>query len=970
MKNIPKAYELIRTEELDALKSKGYVLRHIKSGAHLALIENDDDNKVFYIGFRTPPEDSTGVPHIIEHTVLCGSEKYPAKDPFIELVKGSLNTFLNAMTYPDKTVYPVASTNDKDFANLMDVYLDAVFHPNIYHRKEIFKQEGWHYELEEPDGELTINGVVYNEMKGAFSNPDDVLTREIMNSLFPDTPYGVESGGDPKNIPDLTYEDFLHFHGRYYHPSNSYIYLYGDMDMEERLSYLDSEYLSKYDAIDPASAIPMQKAFDTPKSAVKEYPIASEEPEEDQTYLSYNVVIGDALDAELYQAFGVIDYAILSAPGAPLKKALLDKGIAKDIIGGHDTGTLQPVFSVIAKGANPKDEEVFVSTIKEELLKLVRNGIDKKALLAGINSDIFVFREADFGSYPKGLIYGLTAMDSWLYDENAPFLHLYADTVLTALKDKIDTGYFEELIQKYLIDNTHVSVLRVEPKKGLTTEEDAALKKKLSGIKEALSAEEREALVKETAELKKYQSEPSTTEELEKIPILKRSDLGRDPRPFHNEEHTIDGIKVLHHDLYTHGIHYLDLVFDAKDIPAEKISAFSLMSRMLGFLDTSRHSYMDFSNEIKLHTGGIYAVYQIYHTLDGEALPKFEVRAKFLYEEESDAIELIREFMFDTLFTDKKRIREIVRQEISRLSMQMMQAGNAVAALRATAQFSEEAVLNDGYSGVAYYRYLKALDEDFDNRIDEAIADFESIRRLMFRKGTLLISTTGDKTALSQVEKNIRTFTDALYDETVSDEAGSKPALISEKEGFGTAGQVQYVALSGNYKKAGYEYSGMMRMARVILNYDYLWNNVRVLGGAYGCSANFTRNGECTLTSYRDPNLKNTVEIFEKTADYLEKFDADERDLTKYIIGTVSVADTPLTPSQDGFRSLSAYFTGVTEELLKKERIGVIDATVEDIRALAAPVREAMSQGHLCVVGNEDAIKADAELFDKTEQLL
>ena len=477
-----QAYELIREENLKDINAKGYVLRHKKSGAHISLVENDDENKVFYIGFRTPPTDSTGVPHIVEHTVLCGSDKYPLKDPFVELVKGSLNTFLNAMTYPDKTVYPIASCNDKDFKNLMDVYMDAVLHPNIYHDPEIFMQEGWHYELESREDELTLNGVVYNEMKGAFSSPDDVVNREVLNSLFPDNTYGNESGGDPKVIPKLTYEDFISFHKRYYHPCNSYIYLYGNMDMQERLDYLDREYLSKYEDIHLDSTIAKQKPFEQVLMVDKTYPISSAEDTEDGTYLAYSFAVGDALDQELYQAFDVLEYALISAPGAPVKQTLLERGIGKDIMGSYDTGMLQPMFSVVAKGANPEDKQAFMDTVKEVLEQQAKDGIDKKALLAGINAAQFSFREADFGSFPKGLIFGLNCMDSWLYDPEQPFVHLYGVQVLDALKKKVDTGYFEDLIEKYLLSNHHASVLMVEPKKGLLTQEENKLKKDIETI--------------------------------------------------------------------------------------------------------------------------------------------------------------------------------------------------------------------------------------------------------------------------------------------------------------------------------------------------------------------------------------------------------------------------------------------------------------------------------------------------------
>ena len=580
------AYELVKEENLGDLGSKGYVLRHKKSGAHISLIENDDDNKVFYIAFRTPPMDSTGVPHIIEHTVLCGSDKYPLKDPFVELVKGSMNTFLNAMTYPDKTVYPVASCNDQDFKNLMDVYMDAVFHPNIYKDPEIFMQEGWHYELESRDDDLTINGVVYNEMKGAFSSPDDVVYREILSSLFPDNTYSVESGGDPKVIPELTYEEFLAFHKKYYHPCNSYIYLYGNMDMDERLDYLDREYLSKYDKIEMDSEIKKQEPFARPHVVDKTYPISSAEDEKDATYLAYTFVISDALDQELYQAFSVLEYALFSSPGAPVRTTLLEKGIGKDIMGSFDTGMLQPMFSVMARGANPEDKQAFVDTVQEVLLHQVAEGIDKKALLAGINASQFQFREADFGSFPKGLIFGLQCMDSWLYDENQPFVHMHGIDVLDGLREKVDTDYFEKLIETYLLANTHASVLMVEPKKGLVTEAEEQLKAELAEYKASMSEAEMDALIEQTKALKEHQQEPSSKEALECLPMLKRSDLKKEARPIDLVEKEVDGIKVLHHNVFSNGIHYLNLVFDVEHVAQEDWQYLSLMSRMLGLVDT------------------------------------------------------------------------------------------------------------------------------------------------------------------------------------------------------------------------------------------------------------------------------------------------------------------------------------------------------------------------------------------------
>ena len=675
------AYELIKEENLTDIHAKGYLLRHKKSGAKISLISNDDENKVFYIGFRTPVEDSTGVPHIIEHTVLCGSDKFPVKDPFVELVKGSLNTFLNAMTYPDKTVYPVASCNDKDFANLMDVYLDAVFHPNIYKKEEIFKQEGWHYELEDRDAPVTINGVVYNEMKGAFSSPEGVLDRVVLNSLFPDTTYSNESGGDPEVIPELTYEQYLDFHRKFYHPCNSYIYLYGNMDMDEKLEFLDKEYLSHYDKIEVDSAIQLQAPFEKPVTISKPYSIASSESLEDNAYLSYNVAIGTNLESELTLAFDVLDYALLSAPGAPLKQALIDAGIGKDIMGGFDNSTLQPIFSVVAKNANKEDEEKFVGIIEDTLKKIVKDGLNRKSLLAGINSEEFKFREADYGNFPKGLIYGLSCMDSWLYDDDEPFLYLKILDVFAALKEKIETGYFEELFQKYLLDNSHKSYVSIEPEKGLNARLEKELEEKLAAYKNGLSEEEIDKLVEDTKHLKLYQEEPSPKEDLMKIPMLKRQDMKREAQPLVYEKVSCNGIETIHTNIYSNGIHYLNLMFD--------ISA-------------------DLANEINLMTGGISSQINIYaDTKKKDSFhAKYEVRSKILYQNLEEGLRLLSEILMGTQITDEKRLYEILARIKSRLQMSLSSAGHSVSAMRAMSYFSPVARFNDLVGGIALYRTI------------------------------------------------------------------------------------------------------------------------------------------------------------------------------------------------------------------------------------------------------------------------
>ena len=963
-------YELIEKHQIDELDSVAYLLKHKKSGARIALLSNDDENKVFNIGFRTPPQDSTGLPHILEHSVLCGSKKFPVKDPFVELVKGSLNTFLNAMTYSDKTVYPVASCNDADFQNLMDVYLDAVFHPNIYEKEEIFRQEGWHYELEDADSELTLNGVVYNEMKGAFSSPEDVLEREIMAALFPDTPYGNESGGDPDAIPNLTYEQFLAFHKKYYHPSNSYIYLYGNMDMAEKLQWLDQEYLSAYDAIEIDSALPVQAAFEETKERVLEYPISEAEEEKENTYLSYNKVIGTSLDKELYLAFQIIEYALLAAPGAPLKQALLDAKIGKDVMSSYDNGIMQPIFSIIAKNANTDQKEAFVTLIHQTLENLVNKGLDKKALEAGLNYYEFRYREADFGNYPKGLMYGLQAFDSWLYDENKPFIHLEALETFASLRKRVDTDYFEKLIQEYLLDNTHAAVVVVEPKKGLSQKKEEELAKKLADYKASLSKEECEKLAAFTKHLKEYQEEESPQEDLEKIPVLKLEDIDRNVRPFKNEELTIADTKVIYHDYHTNGIVYVNMAFDITKLPQELLPYVSILKNVLGYVDTENYSFGELFNEINRKSGGISSTLGFYANDSDESknVMTYELRTKALREQMSFVFSMIEEILTRSKLEDEKRLYEILAQLKSRLQMILPSNGHSTAVTRATSYFSETSDFSDRTGGVGFYRVIEKLESNFAEEKEDLIKKLKEVCEYIFCPENLLVSVTCERQALESLEEPFKVLQSCLKPAKEINKA-NKETLTKKNEGFLSSSQVQYVAVAGNFKKAGLDYTGALRVLKVILSYDYLWLQVRVKGGAYGCMSGFTRNGNGYLASYRDPNLRGTLDVYRGTVDYLKNFAASDRDMLKYIIGTISDMDTPLTPSMAGQRSFTAYLTGVTEERILKEREEVLSCTVADIRGLADYIQAILDEEAICVLGNEALLKKEEELFGTLEPL-
>lgn len=964
-----KAYRLIEHHYSEDLKSEAYLFEHIKSGARVSVLENDDENKVFYIAFRTPPKDSTGVAHILEHSVLCGSEKYPLKDPFVELVKGSLNTFLNAMTYPDKTVYPVASCNDQDFKNLMSVYMDAVLKPNIYKEEKIFRQEGWHYETDE-EGNLIINGVVYNEMKGAFSSPDDVLSRETFSSLYPDITYGVESGGDPKNIPDLTYEAFLDFHRRYYHPVNSYIYLYGNADMEERLNWLDEEYLGKYERIDIASEVGVQKAFDKPVYINKPYPITDDESDEKQTYLSYNAVVGDVMDPELYIAFQMIDYALVGAEGTPLRKALLDAGIGTEINSQYENGIYQPYYSIVAKNADESDLKEFERIISEVLDRVYKEGFDENALLACVNSLEFRFREGDTGTYPKGLLYGLKAMDSWLYDKDKPFIHLESLGVYSKLRELISTPYYRELVKKYLIDNTHKTILVLKPEKGLTAKNEAELAAKLAAYKASITEAEFEEIKTKAAQLKEYQDKEDSEEAKKCLPCLKRSDIAAKVQPSYNEETEIDGIKTLFHEVETNGILYFNMLFDIEGIPEEYLPYVGLLKVVLGSVDTENYSYEQLGYEIDKRTGNI-------SQMTMAAIPGWKVENyRFFFgtnmsvlSSQTDAgLELIEEILFKSRLDDTQRIGQTIAECRSRTAGFMMNSGHTVASARALSYLTEYSCMREEMSGLKLFRFLEEAEADFEEKKDEIVKKLKETLKFILRKDNLMLDVTGSRKELESLKGKMGRMLKHLNDKPAEFKKFSKKP-VKANEGFTNSAQVQYVCRAGNYAAHGLEFDPSLYILKTILGYEYLWNEVRVKGGAYGCMSRFTTYGEVCFVSYRDPNLERTIKTFEGISDFLRRFTADEEKMTRYIIGTMSELDTPLTPRLKGSRSLQIWLDKDSDENRNKRRAKLLATTDADIRALARFTDAVMEDNALCVVGNEGKIKEAAPVFNVIKPL-
>ncbi len=985
-KAIPAQYAVLRREFLPDIGSEAILLRHKKSGARVLLMPNEDDNKVFYIGFRTPPRDSTGVAHIIEHTVLNGSRDFPVKDPFRELAKGSLNTFLNAMTYPDKTVYPVASCNEKDFANLCHVYLDAVFHPNIYQERRIFEQEGWHYEHDER-GRLTVNGVVFNEMKGAMSSPDDVLENAVYASLFPDTTYAMVSGGDPAVIPSLTYEAYLDFHRRYYHPSNSFLFLYGNLDMNERLSWMDRQYLSQYNAQPVDSRIAAQPAFRTPASADVPYSLMPEEDPADKTFYAYSVVL-PGRDARLDAAFRVLDYVLCDAEGAPLRRALEEAGIGEDVSSLYENGVNQPVWTLTAKYAAAGQQKAFEEVVRGALQEIADRGFDRDALLAGINYHEFRYREADFGSYPKGLIFGLSALDSWLYDENAPWLYLTEGRIYEELRDAAASGYFESLIRTWYLDNPHRSMVTLHPEPGRQERMEREAAEKLSALEASMSPAEKEQISEEELRLRQYHDTPDDPEMIRRIPLLERSDLRQQALPFRNETKklTPDGECILLcHPVFTGGINYVTLCFDIRRIPQRFYPYLVVLRTVFSALSTKRHSYAALNSQINIHTGGISASVVTYASEENPEQYRFqfEVSVRMLQKNLPEAFSLLREILTETDYTDTKRIRRLLEEERSAMRQDLPMSGHATALTRAQAHFLETGVIQDDMNGIGAYRFLCRILDSGEISLKEVTETLQEMAGWIFAPERLtLVDTTAAgedcEAAAPQaaaLRASLAAARERIWEENGpvcagKDEAPFRVRLRTGREAFTTAGGVQYVCEAGDYLRQGLPFHGALRVLRVILGYDYLWIRLRDQGGAYGCMGGFTREGCGYFVTFRDPHLGRTLRVFDGVPEAVRRFGADDRTMTQYVIGAVSAMDLPMTPSAFGRYSMSCYLSGVSMDRIQQYRNEVLACTQEDIRALADYADATLQSSALVVIGSPEKIREHRERFDRVEALL
>lgn len=971
------AYERICAKDLPDFRSEGAIYRHKKTGALMALVSNHDEEKVFSISFRTIPGNDTGVPHIMEHSVLCGSRKYPLKDPFLELLKGSMKTFLNAYTGPDRTAYPVASCNDRDFRNLVDVYMDAVLHPNIYKHKEIFLQEGWRYQLENKDDPLTINGVVYSEMKGAYSDPESVLSREIKRALFRDSEYADDSGGDPDVMPTLTYEDFLDFHRKYYHPGNSVIYLYGDMDMYDYLDYLDREYLCEYDFSEPFELHDQQPFGLVEKSM--DYAISDDEDEEDSGYLSFGVTSTER-DAIEDMAWRAVMSTLFDRPGAPVKQALIDAGLCTEVVDYDDSDLKQPMFIFYGKGADVARRDEFYEVLFREIEKELDKGLNKKALLGYLISTEFYFREQAFDSYPKGLYLSDSIVGEAMFDAKKAFDGIGFIDACRTLRDRVDTGYFEQLARRILLSHKHEVRLTMVPKKGINKAKEEQLAKQLENYKASLSEAEIARLVKQTADLKAYQEKPETPEALATIPLLDRSDLRREVMKYPLEKTEINGIPVLHYDTELDGITYIQTMIDVTDLPKEELPYLGLFGTLLLDMDTKKHSYAELNDELWLHVGDLFS--SVYGSIPESKTGRFKGiikhALKSLTEELPAALEFLREMVADTDFSDKKRLLELIREKRSGMRSSAMYSGNVAAYKRCMSYFVPADYFVQETNRLGQYRFLCDCEDHFEERADEIIRHLNGILAYTLQKKRLTIGVFATPKDFEEAKKLLPDLIDqwkapdgyeAPEPATVMPWEGGYP-LSRKNEAFTFSSQVNYVCAAGSFTDAGYKKSGSLAVLQTLLSKEYLWQNVRVKGGAYGCSIVINGStGAVALTSYRDPSIGRTYDVYRAIPEYLRSLDLTERELTKYVIGTISNSDRPMSPLAKGETAVSQYMAKTSDKSRQKRRNSILDVTLEDLKKHADMIEAVLSQGYVCCFGSEQAIEKEKELFLQVEPL-
>ncbi len=953
-------YRLIEKRFVKEVNAECYLLEHEKSGARILKILSDDQNKTFSISFNTIPGSDGGTPHILEHSVLNGSKNFPVKSPFDVLMKGSLNTFINAYTSNDWTAYPVASMNEKDYFNLMHVYLDAVFNPLIYTEPRIFMQEGWHYELNSKDAPLEYKGVVYNEMKGAYSDPERILYDLVLKNLFPETSYRFSSGGIPSEITNLTYNDFLDFHRKYYHPSNSYIFLYGDADTGKELEFIDREYLSKYDRIEIGDLLKDNPPFSAAKEDKSYYPVIEGTPVKDQTYLSLNWVIGAGSDDLTGMTLDILADVLVNQESAPLRIALREAGIGKEVSAYRDK-LFQNVLSLNVKNANPEDREKFAAVITETLTRICSEKIDRESLKGTVNRIEFSLREGNDAQ--KGLLYNLRCLNSWMYT-GSPFSALEYETYLSNIKESMDGTYFEDFIGKNLLNNQFRALVILEPKPGLENENMKQITADLEEYKKSLSPEKIDSLTDVTAKLIAFQQSEDTPEALATIPMLKLSDINPDATWFDCTEGGIEGIKHLTHSEFTNNIVYTTQWFDMRVLPRDMIQYASVVSYLLGKMGTEKYDYMELDKALNINTGGFTSGIgvRLYENKDDKVAPVLTIKMKTTADKIDTSMMLVGEIVRNTDFSDTERLKDLLTRSQANLEISLTQDGLNTARRRFESYLSKRGMILEMTGNIEYYRFLTDLLKQFNENPEPVTAKLKQVSQILFSTGNMTAGVTCDESDFTKYSSSFGSFVASL--------PSSVPQFVewdlnpvAKNEGIMTSSKVQYVLKGSDFNKLGLEWNGKWNVLSQILSTEWLQTQVRVVGGAYGGWTSIYDYGTVCFTSYRDPNLTETLNNYDRSVDFLAGFQADSSAMTRFIIGTIAGLDNLTTPSQRGDIAFSNYFRNITAGDLQKERDEVLATSVADIREMKKFINDILDQNIICVFGNNDIINASKERF-------
>jgi Zn-dependent M16 (insulinase) family peptidase len=962
-------FELIREQKLPEINSTARYYRHVATGAELISLLNADENKVFGVSFATPPADSTGVAHILEHSVLCGSRKYPIKEPFVELMKSSLNTFLNAMTFPDKTCYPVASQNVQDFYNLIDVYLDAVFHPRL--TPQIFQQEGWHYELDAPDAPLVYKGVVFNEMKGNYSSPDNMLRELSQQSLYPDITYGLDYGGDPKHIPDLTYDQLKNFHERLYHPSNAKLFFYGDDDPDQRLRLLD-KYLGEFNRIEVDARVPLQPRFGAPKRLTRTYAAGATEegaqadgevPKE--SMISVNWMIDEAVDVETALGFDILEHILIGNPAAPLYKALIDSGLGEGLAGGGlDDGLRQPMFSIGLKGIDPADADKIERLITDTIGGLADGGIDPLTVEAALNTVEFHLRENNTGAFPRGIVFMLRALRTWLHGRD-PLTPLAFAAPLAAIKSHVAGGerYFENLLRRHFIDNPHRTVMVLKPDREQAEREAEEERAHLGQVRAGMKESDIGAVAEATRTLKALQERPDPPEALATIPTLKLADLPRENKPVPVEVTSLRDTRVLYHDLFTSGIVYLDVGFDLRTLPVELLPYVSLFSRALLETGVGDNDFVRVSQRIGRSTGGIRPQRWTSTVMGGQtATAWLNLRGKALPEQTGELLAILRDILTRARLDNRDRFQQLILEEKAALESRIVPAGSSYVDRRLRANFHEADWADEQMGGVSYLFFLRKLVDEMETGWDSVFAALERIRATLVNRAAMLCNVTAEASDWARLQPQLADFLGALPRAAVVP-APWRVADSPRSEGLVMPTKVNYVGKGADLYREGVKPSGVHFVARAYLRTSWLWDKIRVQGGAYGGQCMLNRySGDFTFVSYRDPNLLATLDIYDRTAEFLRGADLGEAELTRNIIGTIGEVDSYRLPDAKGFASMQRHLIGDTDAMRQRMREEMLSTTAADIRNFGDAMAQVAAKGRVVVLGSEQAIEgANAE---------